>query len=343
MAGAHRGCAARRASSVGLIVRLTVSRGATRILRAGGHGGACASAAVAHSTLPSVVTILTRTASGGSGNGSGEIIRSGGYVLTNEHVIAPAAGGGTVSVLYSDGTSSDATVVGEDALTDLAVVKAEDGAQGRPLIGIGSSSDLKVGQPVVALGAPLGSQQHRHGRHRERAGSLRAGAGGERADRALDRRRSDRRLHQPREQRRRAGRLRRRPGRDQHRDLDGPQRRRPRRRRQRRHRLRDPRRPRGAARRPADQHGQGRPPDVRPPGADDPAERRRPDGAVRHGGRSRGTRRAGWYPARRRHHRSGRTEGAERRRPGGRLVDAQRRRPGSPSRTRGTGLRRPST
>ncbi len=140
----------------GLIVRLTVSGGTTQVLRASGHGGACDSATVAHSTLPSVVTILTRTASGGSGNGSGEIIRDGGYILTNEHVIAPASGGGSVSVRYSDGTTSEASVVGEDALTDLAVVKAEDGAQGRPLIGIGSSAELVVGQPVVALGAPLG-------------------------------------------------------------------------------------------------------------------------------------------------------------------------------------------
>jgi putative serine protease PepD len=140
----------------GLIVRLTVSRGATQVLRATGQGGTCISTAVAHSTLPSVVTILTTTPTGGSGNGSGEIIRDGGYILTNEHVIAPGSNGGQVAVLYSDGTTSEAAIVGEDALTDLAVVKAEDGAQGRPLIGIGSSLDLKVGQPVVALGAPLG-------------------------------------------------------------------------------------------------------------------------------------------------------------------------------------------
>jgi putative serine protease PepD len=140
----------------GLVVRLTVSGDETQILRTGGQGGACVSTAVAHSTLPSVVTILTTTANGGSGNGSGEIIRDGGYILTNEHVIAPGSNGGEVAVLYSDGTRSPATVVGEDALTDLAVVKAGDGAQGRPLIGIGSSSGLRPGQPVVALGAPLG-------------------------------------------------------------------------------------------------------------------------------------------------------------------------------------------
>jgi putative serine protease PepD len=140
----------------GLIVRLTVSSGDTRAASSSGQAGVCDSVGVAHSTLPSVVTILTRTGSGGSGNGSGEIIRDGGYILTNEHVISPGSGGGTVSVRYSDGTTTPATVVGEDALTDLAVLKAEDGAEGRPLIGIGSSAGLRVGQPVVALGAPLG-------------------------------------------------------------------------------------------------------------------------------------------------------------------------------------------
>ena len=59
-------------------------------------------------------------------------------------------------MLYSDGHRSAATIVGRDLYTDLAVLKAEDGAKGLPVIAIGSSSDLHVGQPVVALGAPLG-------------------------------------------------------------------------------------------------------------------------------------------------------------------------------------------
>jgi putative serine protease PepD len=105
--------------------------------------------------LPSVVTIFTRNGES-SGNGSGEIIRNGGYILTNDHVISSAANGGEVSVLYSDGTSVPATIVGRDPATDLAVLKASDGADGRPVIQIGTSSNVKVGQPVVALGAPIG-------------------------------------------------------------------------------------------------------------------------------------------------------------------------------------------
>jgi putative serine protease PepD len=120
-----------------------------------GQPAACAAVDVAHDVLPSVVTVLTRGA-GGSGNGTGEIVRTGGYILTNDHVIAAAADGGEVAVRYSDGTSSPAKIVGRDPLTDLAVLQAGDQAEGRPVIGIGSSSALQAGQPVVALGAPLG-------------------------------------------------------------------------------------------------------------------------------------------------------------------------------------------
>ena len=116
----------------------------------------CPAVRVAKTGLPSVVTIFANGTSS-SGSGSGEIIRSGGYILTNDHVISVAGGaGGSLSVLYSNGHRSAATIVGRDLHTDLAVIKAEDGAKGLPVIAIGSSSGLHVGQPVVALGAPLG-------------------------------------------------------------------------------------------------------------------------------------------------------------------------------------------
>jgi putative serine protease PepD len=100
---------------------------------------------------------VTISASGtdGAGTGSGEVIRSDGYILTNNHVIAIAANGGKVEVLFADGTSAPATIVGRDTLTDLAVLKVEGISNLKPIT-LGSSSSVQVGQPVIALGAPLG-------------------------------------------------------------------------------------------------------------------------------------------------------------------------------------------
>ena len=116
---------------------------------------ACQVTSVANDVLPSVVTISAR-GSGGGGTGSGEVIRSDGYILTNNHVISIAANGGSVEVLYSDGTSAPATIVGRDVMTDLAVRKVPPPSHGLKVIALGSSSSVEVGQPVVALGAPLG-------------------------------------------------------------------------------------------------------------------------------------------------------------------------------------------
>ena len=115
----------------------------------------CQVTSVANEVLPSVVTISAR-GSGGGGTGSGEVIRSDGYILTNNHVISIAANGGSVEVLYSDGTSAPATIVGRDVMTDLAVLKVTPPSHGLKVIALGSSSSVEVGQPVVALGAPLG-------------------------------------------------------------------------------------------------------------------------------------------------------------------------------------------
>jgi putative serine protease PepD len=114
----------------------------------------CPVTSVADKVLPSVVTIAAKGDSG-SGTGSGEVIRSDGYILTNNHVISVAAGGGTVEVLFADGTSAPATIVGRDVLTDLAVLKVQP-HQGMKVITLGSSGSLSVGEPVIAVGAPLG-------------------------------------------------------------------------------------------------------------------------------------------------------------------------------------------
>jgi putative serine protease PepD len=135
--------------------------GCTSTSSSSSSGNASASSAVgcpvtpvADHVLPSVVTIAA-TGAGGSGTGSGEVIRSDGYILTNNHVIAIAANGGKVEVTFSDGTSVPATIVGRDVLTDLAVLKVKQ-SDNLKVIGIGSSDSVQVGEPVIAIGAPLG-------------------------------------------------------------------------------------------------------------------------------------------------------------------------------------------
>jgi putative serine protease PepD len=150
---------------------LWVVAGVAAVILAGVAGGAivaatrsdnkatsigCVARSVADRGLPSVVTIHVQAPSGApAGSGSGEVIRPDGYILTNNHVISPAATGGSMTVLFSDGESADAHLVGRDIATDLAVIKVDNHPSLRP-IPWGSSAGLAVGQPVVALGAPLG-------------------------------------------------------------------------------------------------------------------------------------------------------------------------------------------
>jgi putative serine protease PepD len=136
------------AAAGGLIVGGTATSSASSV------PDACSATTVADKVLPSVVTISVRTPSGG-GTGSGEVIRKNGYILTNNHVISAAANGGSISVLFSDGTAAPATLVGRDPQTDLAVIKV-DSSRALSVIPFGSSTSVVVGEPVVALGAPLG-------------------------------------------------------------------------------------------------------------------------------------------------------------------------------------------
>ena len=114
----------------------------------------CHTVKIARETLPSVVTIEVQTA-GAGGSGSGEVIRPDGEILTNDHVVSAAAPSGSVSVIFSDGEREPADIVGRDPATDLAVVKVRT-EHSLPVIPFGQSSKLDVGEPVVALGAPLG-------------------------------------------------------------------------------------------------------------------------------------------------------------------------------------------
>ncbi|MDD2471656.1 MAG: trypsin-like peptidase domain-containing protein [Dehalococcoidales bacterium] len=95
---------------------------------------------------PSVVAVETST-----GSGSGWIIDSGGIIVTNEHVVEGASEAG---VVLSDGRYLEAVSIYTDVVTDIAVIYVN--ASGLPAASIGSSSSLKVGQPVAAVGNALG-------------------------------------------------------------------------------------------------------------------------------------------------------------------------------------------
>ncbi|MCW2542684.1 MAG: Peptidase and chymotrypsin/Hap [Frankiales bacterium] len=112
---------------------------------------------------PSVVTVevsgVATNPFGGTSSqtdtGSGIIIRSSGYILTNNHVVAAAAGGGTVHVTLNDGKTVPATIVGTDPSIDLAVLRIT-GVSDLHAATFADSARLRVGQPVLAVGAPLG-------------------------------------------------------------------------------------------------------------------------------------------------------------------------------------------
>ena len=111
-------------------------------------------ASIAAAVLPSVVSIRVEGVDGTS-TGSGLVLRQDGYLLTNNHVVAEgAAEGATITVLFVDGSEEPATIVGRTGAYDLAVIKVERSGL-VPLV-LGDSDDVAVGDPVVAVGAPLG-------------------------------------------------------------------------------------------------------------------------------------------------------------------------------------------
>ncbi|MFW0791317.1 trypsin-like peptidase domain-containing protein [Gordonia sp. CPCC 205333] len=111
--------------------------------------------AVAASVLPTVVSVLVREGNV-EGEGSGVILDDNGTIMTNNHVVS--AGGdrpaSNVTVAFNDGSRAKATVVGTDAISDIAVIKVNK--SGLQKISIGTSKNLAVGQNVIAIGSPLG-------------------------------------------------------------------------------------------------------------------------------------------------------------------------------------------
>lgn len=112
--------------------------------------------AVSATVSPAVVTINVSGQSS-SGVGSGAIVDSSGNIVTNYHVISSVVdGSGRIQVTLTDGRIYEAKIVGTDQSTDLAVIRLVNPPSDLVAAQFGQSSDLKVGQPVMAIGSPLG-------------------------------------------------------------------------------------------------------------------------------------------------------------------------------------------
>jgi S1-C subfamily serine protease len=110
-------------------------------------------AGVAARDMPGVVMIKV---DGDQGTGSGFVIQ-GGYIVTDNHVVTMdgLVRSSSIRVYFSDGKSAAARLVGRDPYSDIAVIKAT-GVTGLPALTLGNSASVAVGDPVIAIGAPLG-------------------------------------------------------------------------------------------------------------------------------------------------------------------------------------------
>jgi 2-alkenal reductase len=114
---------------------------------------------VVDQVAPSVVTVINKQTIGepgedaqAAGSGTGFIIDDQGHIVTNAHVVE---NGDEFEVIFWDGTSADATLIGSDPVSDLAVVQVEGDMPA--VVALGDSDSLKPGQTVLAIGSPLGA------------------------------------------------------------------------------------------------------------------------------------------------------------------------------------------
>jgi S1-C subfamily serine protease len=110
-------------------------------------------AGIAARDTPGVVMIKVN---GGEGTGSGFLIK-GGYIITDNHVVTldGLLTGASLRVYFSDGKSAKGVLVGRDPYSDIAVLKAQ-GVTKLPALTLGNSGSVAVGDPVIAIGSPLG-------------------------------------------------------------------------------------------------------------------------------------------------------------------------------------------
>ncbi len=154
VAGRHEADTATSPTSVSIAASPSSTASSTREGSSGGSTAAVAGAradvsGLIDGALPSVVSI-TVSLPQGRGAGTGFVVSDDGRIATNAHVVADA---GTIEVAFHDGTTAPATVVGVDRTDDLAVIKVD--RTGLAPLPLGTSADLKMGEPVVAIGNAL--------------------------------------------------------------------------------------------------------------------------------------------------------------------------------------------
>lgn len=151
--GTLKACADNRTQALFLSSNGTCSSSRT-LVEIGGNG--MNTKTISSLVTPSVVSISATTSSGG-GTGSGSIYKSNSsssYIITNNHVIEAAATTGTIKVELTNGEQYTAKIVGRDPGYDIAVLQIQFG--NLPTIALGDSSKVSVGDPVLAIGSPLG-------------------------------------------------------------------------------------------------------------------------------------------------------------------------------------------
>ena len=151
--GSIKACADNRTQALYLSSTGSCSSNRT-LIELGGSG--MNAKAIASLVTPSVVSIDVTSASG-SGTGSGSIYKSSAsssYIITNNHVVEGAATSGTINVELTNGDQYPAKIIGRDPIYDLAVIQIQFG--NLPAITLGDSSKVSVGDPVLAIGSPLG-------------------------------------------------------------------------------------------------------------------------------------------------------------------------------------------
>jgi len=152
-AGTLKACADNRTQALFLSSNGTCSSSRT-LVEIGGNG--MNTKTISSLVTPSVVSISATTSSG-EGTGSGSIYKSNSsssFIITNNHVIEAAATAGTIKVELTNGQQYTAKIVGRDPGYDIAVLQIQIG--NLPAIALGDSSKVSVGDPVLAIGSPLG-------------------------------------------------------------------------------------------------------------------------------------------------------------------------------------------